>query len=235
MGHADGRLVAAHLFVADLDDPVLDDGDRHHVERVLRLRVGEAVSLSDGAGGWRTARLGERGSLDVRSELRRDPRPTFPVTVGFALVKADRSDGVVQKLTECGVDRILPFTASRSVVRWDADKAARRVERWRAIAREAAMQSRRTWLPEIAEVTGFEEALASVAGTIADAGGVALDAPRGGTLVGPEGGWTDTERAAAGTRVALGSHIFRADTAAVAAGVLLCALRDGIVRPRRSG
>lgn len=235
MGDADERPVAAHLFVADLDDPVLDDGDRHHVERVLRLRPGEVVSLSDGAGGWRTARLGDGGSLDVGSELRRDPRPAFPVTVGFALVKADRSDWVVQKLTECGVDRIVPFTASRSVVRWDADKAARRVERWRAIAREAAMQSRRSWLPEIAGVTGFEEALASVGGTIADAGGVALDAPLGGTLVGPEGGWADTERTAATKRVALGSHVLRAETAAVAAGVLLCALREGIVGPRPGG
>ena len=84
------------------------------------------------------------------------------LTIGFALTKGDKPELVVQKLTELGVDRIVPFVAERSVVRWDDDKAARNVERWRAIAREAAAQAHRPWLPEVAEVRPFAEVVAAV-------------------------------------------------------------------------
>lgn len=223
--------VAAHVFVDDLAEPALTDEDRHHVERVLRLRPGEPVSLSDGRGGYRMAALGSSGGLEPTSEITSHPRPRPPVTVGFALVKGDRPEWIVQKLTEAGVDLIVPFVAGRSVVKWDDDKAARHAERWRAIARGAAMQSRRTWLPEVAEVRSFADALASTAAAIADMDGdpPSLDAPA--VLVGPEGGWTPEERAASERRVVLGRHVYRAETAAVAAGVLLCALRGGLIEP----
>jgi 16S rRNA (uracil1498-N3)-methyltransferase len=209
---------AAHVFVDDLDAPALADADRHHIERVLRLRPGEIVTVSDGAGGWRSTVLRPGLALEPAGEVERPPRPAPSITVGFALVKGERPDWIVQKLTECGVDRVVPFTA----------------ERWRAIAREAAMQSRRLWLPDVDDVTGFEDALTAVRGSIADAGGEPprLDGadPGGqGVLVGPEGGWTDDERRMATRRVALGAHVYRAETAAVAAGVLLGALRSGVV------
>jgi 16S rRNA (uracil1498-N3)-methyltransferase len=225
---------AAHVFVDDLDAPALADADRHHIERVLRLRPGEIVTVSDGAGGWRSTVLRPGLALEPAGEVERPPRPAPSITVGFALVKGERPDWIVQKLTECGVDRVVPFTAARSIVKWDAAKAVRHVERWRAIAREAAMQSRRLWLPDVDDVTGFEDALTAVRGSIADAGGEPprLDGadPGGqGVLVGPEGGWTDDERRMATRRVALGAHVYRAETAAVAAGVLLGALRSGVV------
>ena len=66
-----------------------------------------------------------------------------------------RPELVVQKLTEIGVDHIVPFVADRSIVRWDPDKAAHHHARLQKVAREAAMQSRRAWLPEVAEVTNF--------------------------------------------------------------------------------
>ena len=226
-------MSAAHVFVADLEAPELAEEDRHHIERVLRLRAGEVVTVSDGAGGRRTTVLRAGGELEPVDDVARDARPSPMVAVGFALVKGDRPDWIVQKLTECGVDLIVPFMAERSIVKWDDAKAARHTERWRQIAREAAMQSRRTWLVDVADVASFGDALAAVGGTIADAGGAppVVDASAGvaGALVGPEGGWTDPERSRAARRVALGANVYRAETAAIAAGVLLGALRAGLV------
>ena len=120
---------------------------------MLRLRAGEVVTASDGRGGLR-GRVGTwpvaRWSSTARSsvEARRAPA----VGVGFALVKSEKPEWIVQKLTELGVDRILPFTAARSVVRWDEAKATRNLARLRRVAVEAAMQSRQRWLPEVAPV-----------------------------------------------------------------------------------
>ena len=226
---------AAHVFVADLDDPVLDDADRHHLERVLRLRDGEGVTASDGRGGLRRCTFAAGGGLRAEGDVERAPAPAPPLAVGFALVKAEKPEWVVQKLTECGVDRILPFVAERSIVRWDEAKAARNLERLRRVAREAAMQSRRRWLPEVAEVRPFAAVAAGASVALADGAEDAapLDLARWTTvLVGPEGGWSDAERAAGvGRRVRFGPTVLRAETAAVAAGVLLSALRDGAIRP----
>jgi 16S rRNA (uracil1498-N3)-methyltransferase len=220
-------VAAAHVFVDDLHEPVLSDDDEHHLARVLRLRDGEIVTASDGRGAvrvctWRSARL------EPASDVERTSPPRPAITIGFALVKGERPEWIVQKLTECGVDRVVPFIAARSVVRWDDDKARRHVARWRQISREAAMQSRRAFLPEVAEVVSFDEALA-VSGALADPGGAPPSLSQPGVLIGPEGGWSDSELSSAPARVALGPHVLRAETASVAAGVLLCALRSGVV------
>ncbi len=228
-------MSAAHVFVADVDAPVIDDADRHHLERVLRLRPGEQVTVSDGAGGWRACVIGAGFVLEPSGVVERSERPRPELTVGFALVKGDRPEWIVQKLTECGVDRIVPFVAERSVVRWDGDKAVRNAERLRRVAREAAMQSRRRWLPNVVDPVPFSTAVRlvqGVGGAIADAGaGDVVSLVRPAVLVGPEGGWADEELAAGLPRVALGPHVLRAETAAVLAGGLLCALRSGIVTP----
>lgn len=242
-------MVQAHVFVDDLDAPVVAPADRHHLERVLRLRIGEVVSVSDGRGGSRRCTfVGEAdGRLEPAGEVERSPAPSPPVGVGFALVKGDKPEWIVQKLTECGVDRILPFVAERSVVRWDAAKAARNAARLQRVAVEAAMQSRRVWLPEVVSVQPFSAVVAGAgagagAGGGGDGGGTVALADLDGdppsleawptVLVGPEGGWTDAERgAAAGRIVRFGPTVLRAETAAVAAGVLLAALRAGAVRP----
>ena len=226
---------AAHVFLADLDDPIIDDADRHHLERVLRLRAGETVTASDGSGGLRVCTFVAGGALEPAGDVDREPPPAPPIGVGFALVKGDKPEWVVQKLTECGVDRIVPFAAERSVVRWDEAKAARNLDRLRRVAREAAMQSRRRWLPEVEAVQPFAEVALRPGVGLADGGDDALppDLTRWPTLlVGPEGGWSEAERAAGeGRLVRLGPHVFRAETAAVAAGTVLAALRSGVVRP----
>ncbi|MDQ3575404.1 MAG: 16S rRNA (uracil(1498)-N(3))-methyltransferase [Actinomycetota bacterium] len=229
------RSAAAHVFVDDLEAPRLSQDDRHHLERVLRLRRGQAVTVADGAGGWRCCRWGRDAALEPVGEVVRSPAPSPPVTVGFALTKGERPEWVVQKLTEVGVDRIVILVAARSVVRLDEETAGRRVQRWRRVAREAAMQSRRTSLPELEGVLPLAGATAvdgAAAGAVlAEPGGLALSLERP-VMVGPEGGWAPEELALGHATVDLGPNVLRAETAAVAAGVLLCSLRTGLVMER---
>ncbi|MFL6204618.1 MAG: RsmE family RNA methyltransferase [Acidimicrobiales bacterium] len=224
-------------LVADLDAPRLATADAHHLSRVLRLRSGDPLVLGDGAGRWRPARFGE------------PPEPTAPIvvaapeapeiTVGFALVKGDRPELVVQKLTELGVDRIIPFRAARSVVRWDEDRAERAVVRLRAVARAAAQQAHRPWLPQVEEVADFDDLLTLPGAALADRSGGPPSLDHRVVLVGPEGGWAPEESAAAVRaslpKVAIGLHVLRAETAAVTVGALLTGLRAGIVTRNLGG
>lgn len=223
MQRPDRRLPFA--FVDDLDAPELSPSDHHHLARVRRLRPGDRLTVGDGAGRWRPGRFGTPVAPDGDVEAVPAPSPTL--TVAFALTKGDKPELVVQKLVEIGVDRIVPFAAERSVVRWDGAKADRHVERWRVIAREAAAQAHRPWLAEVTAVASFAEvaALPGAALTHPDAGagpgepggGVHAEVPTT-VLVGPEGGWSAAEEAAVARRVGLGPHVLRAETAAIVAG-----------------
>jgi 16S rRNA (uracil1498-N3)-methyltransferase len=223
----------AHVFVADLASPELDPGDRHHLERVLRLRPGEMVTASDGVGRWVVCRFAGGASLDVDGPLTLEPAPDPPITVAFAPPKGDRPEWAVQKLTELGVDRIVPLVAARSVVRWTGERAAGPLVRLRRVAREAAMQSRRAWLPGVEEPSTFAAAAARTGAALAVSAGdpPSLDHPV--VLVGPEGGWDEDELAAGLPTVGLGPNVLRSETAAVAAGTLLVALRSGLLSPGR--
>jgi 16S rRNA (uracil1498-N3)-methyltransferase len=127
-----------------------------------------------------------------------------------------------------GVDLIVPFVSTRSVVKWDDDKTDRNLDRWRKVVREAVMQSRQVFVPRI------EPLVASVADLVVRHGvGLAVAEPEGGPIgagvstiaVGPEGGFTDEEIACFGSTVALPGGVLRAETAAVVAGALLVARR----------
>jgi 16S rRNA (uracil1498-N3)-methyltransferase len=213
------RRSAAHVLVADVSAPALDDAATHHLRRVLRLRDGAAVSVTDGAGRWRLCRLAGESVVpdgDVRQAL-----PAAPVTVVVAPPKGDRLEWLVQKCTEVGVARIVLVDATHSVVRWDDARAAKQLDRLRRIAAEAAMQSRRVWLPI---VDGPLPAPAVLAGaTVAEPGGRPVGAGDTCIAVGPEGGWTPEEVALAGDRVSLGPHVLRVETAAVVAATLMVA------------
>lgn len=212
-----------HLVVADVEAPAIDDVDRHHVERVLRVRVGEALTVTDGAGSVRACRLGTGLVLEPDGDVVRVERPAPAVTIGFSVLKGDRTALVVQKLTELGVDRIVPFVSARSVVK------EARLDRLRRVVREAVMQSCGAWIPQLDDVARFEEA-ADRAGTCL----ATLSARSGPTLalpcvlVGPEGGFTEEEERDR-PAVSLGPNVLRAETAAVAAGALLTGLRARIV------
>ena len=232
------RSAAAQVLVSDLDSPELEPNDLHHLQRVLRLRAGEEVCATNGKGGWRSCAFSASQELEALGEKQQELAPEYPVTVGFAVVKGERPELIVQKLTELGVDRIWPFMAQRSVVRWDEEKTVKQLERLRRVARESCAQSRRLWLPEVgfapdSTLPGHAERLASFGqvrnsgAVLANMGGSALKRADRIVLVGPEGGWDLAESEGAAC-VTLGEHVLRAETAAITAGVLLTALRAGI-------
>ncbi len=201
---------------------------------MLRLRTGDEITVGDGAGGRLPCRFGP--ILEPVGEVDRLPRPFPQVTVAFAVVKGQRSEWAVQKLTEIGVDRIVPLLAARSVVRWPVGEAGGQLARLRRVAREAAMQSRRAWLPVVDGVVPFVAMAGEPGATLAHPGGGPPSLDRPVVLVGPEGGWDEAELAAAGASlVGLGPSVLRAETAAMVAGTLLVALRSGRVRPADPG
>lgn len=220
------RGSAAHVFVGSLTDPHLTDDDEHHLQRVLRVRDSDRITVSDGAGSWAAARL-TVGGVSLESPPEREPSPR-PATVITAIPKGDRPEWIVQKLTEIGVTAVGFIDCDRSVVRWDAARAARQIERLRRVAREAAMQSRRVWLPTISDVVPFAMAATRQNCAIADPDGGALAAEIDTVLVGPEGGFTADELAAVERRVVLSANVLRVETAALTAAVFLT-LRNEVV------
>ena len=137
-----------------------------------------------------------------------EPRTGPEVTVAFAPTKGDRPEWVVQKLTELGVDRVVPLRTARSVVRWEGERGDKQVERLRRVAREASAQSRRVWLPR--GVGGVPPRCAGRhrrrPARPGRPGGGAPGLDRPVIAVGPEGGWDDDERADVTGSVGLGAR-----------------------------
>ncbi len=223
------RAADALAFVDDVASPVLDDADAHHLRRVLRLRPGDPVCVSDGHSAARACTLGADGVLTVAG----DPvalevvSPEIMTTVGVVPPKGDRLDLLVAKLTELGVDRIVLLDSERAVVRWDEARAGRALGRLDRIARSSCAQSRRPRLPEIE--LGDLGSLLSSGAPIADLEGRPISVDDRILLIGPEGGWSDAERAAAdapgaGGRVQLAGGVLRVETAAIAAAAVMAAL-----------
>jgi 16S rRNA (uracil1498-N3)-methyltransferase len=234
---------AAQVFVDDPSHAVLSDDDLHHLGRVLRLHPGEEVVASDGCGRWaRTLWLGsaqldpidEAAGVGGDGSVQHEARDLPALTVAFAPVKGERPEWVVQKLTELGIDRIVPLHTERSVVRWTGKRATSTVERLRRVAREAAAQCRRVWLPEVSAAIPFAELA-----TLGSPGEVVLAQLSGDrpmpvhhvVAVGPEGGWSNGELASGLPTVGFGLSVLRAETAAVTAGALMASLRTGTVAP----
>jgi len=208
---------------------VLDGAEGRHATTVRRLGPGEHVDLTDGAGTMASCVItaARPGVLDL-TVLERVYQPA-----------------PVPRMTEVGVDVVVPWTAERCVVRWRGDKAAKGAARWRSTAVAAAKQSRRSWLPEITEPASTAEVASRIAAIVADGTGLAVlldpDArqalpavagARGLTeivlLVGPEGGIAPEETAvlaaAGGVGVRLGPTVLRASSAgAIAAALVMTA------------
>jgi 16S rRNA (uracil1498-N3)-methyltransferase len=245
-GHAAAAVTvraaaSAQVFVGDPADPVLTDEDVHHLGRVLRLRDGEEVIAADGRGRWArlawrdavtlepiTSGAGIGGDGAVQSEAPANPA----LTVAFAPVKGERPEWVVQKLTELGIDRIVPLRTERSVVRWTGARGQASVEKLRRVAREAAAQCRRVWLPEVCDTVPFGE-LPTLGGpgevVLAQLSGDRPTLAQHVVAVGPEGGWSTGELDSGLPTVGFGLSVLRAETAAVTAGALLASLRTGTV------
>jgi len=212
---------APHIFVDDLERLELDPADNHHLH-VLRIAVGAPIIACDGRGAWRLCR--RTATLEADGPTTISARALPSISIAFALTKGDKPELVVQKLTELGVDRIVPFFAERSIVRWDEARAQRNLDRLRRVAREAAMQSRRFTLPDLTDVASM--ASVGAQGFVrADRGGTPLSLACPSIAIGPEGGWSDDERIAMPDSIGLSDTVLRAETAAIAAAAVLVALR----------
>ena len=218
--------------------------EAHHAVAVRRLREGEQVVLTDGLGTSATgvvSSTGKRVFAVAVSSLSTDVRPEPMFTVVQALPKGERGELAVEVLTEVGVDRIVPWAASRSVAIWKGERAAKSHAKWQATAREAAKQSRRTWLPTVSALASTsdlvsliaEADLAVVLHEDAAAPLSAIDVPATGRIVvvvGPEGGIAPDELAvladAGAMSVRLGAEVLRTSTAGVVAVAALLARTD---------
>jgi 16S rRNA (uracil1498-N3)-methyltransferase len=236
-------VTSPHFFVDILEGPdatvSLSPRDSRHALRSLRLQPGEEVSVADGAGTVGRGRLdGEEDGLalirveEVHRVVRRPPI----VSVALAPPKGDRLAWAVQKLAEVGADELVLMETGRSVRAWSADRADRAADRLRAVAREAAMQSRQPYVMEVGQSVPLSDALPprGAAGVLLWAGaktGLAQALPDEATgvrlFVGPEGGFSqeeiDTAREAGLAEASLGSSILRAETAALVGAVLVLA------------
>ena len=212
------RTSAAHVLVADVAVPAPPAEAMHHLVRVLRLRDGESVTVTDGNGRWRECVLAG-ASVEPTGDARIADRREPTLTVAVAPPKGDRLEWLVAKCTEVGIDRIVLLDAERSVVRWKGDRADKQLDRLRRIVVEASMQSRRVWLPELSGPVPAIEVLPSSA--VAEPGGEPVAAGVATIAIGPEGGWSPAELATAAATVSLGDQILRVETAAIAAAVLM--------------
>jgi 16S rRNA (uracil1498-N3)-methyltransferase len=219
----------------------LEGEEAEHLTRVLRAEAGQQYEICDGARLY----LGE--IVETRRQWVRFrivealafAEPAVQIVLMMSLIKFDRFEWMIEKATELGVATIIPLEADRSEKGLEL-AARKRIERWRKIARAAGQQSRRVHLPEILEPVRVREASIHAAPNrfyLEETPGCPLllravlaraDRKPGDTvaaMVGPEGGWTDRERAqliaAAWTPVSLGAQILRTETAAIAAAAVL--------------
>jgi 16S rRNA (uracil1498-N3)-methyltransferase len=233
------------FLVPSLSDAVVDGtvevtGDEaRHAVVVRRLRVGEQIVLTDGSGTSAVCSVAETSKSSLVTtvdSVSSQPAETPRVVVVQAIPKGDRGELAVEMLTEVGVDEIVPWAAARSVAVWRGDRADKSLAKWRATAREAAKQARRSWFPEVSEMASTGEVVkllerASLPVVLHEAAsGPMSDLPVLGRgeiviVVGPEGGITDEELAAfaqvGAEPVRLGSSVLRTSTAGVAATAAL--------------
>jgi 16S rRNA (uracil1498-N3)-methyltransferase len=216
---------------------LLDGPEGRHAAAVRRLQPGEELVLADGRGMAASCvveTVQSKESLQLRI-LRSwtEPQPQPRIVLAQALIKGDRGELAVELATETGVDAIVPWRAARCIVKWeDGPRGDKALARWRSTAREAAKQSRRTWIPEVTEPATTRKLVeyvrkSAVAVVLDAAAGTPLrdvELPTSGDmliLAGPEGGISESELAtlrAAGAQVArLGPTVLRASTAAAAA------------------
>lgn len=235
--YLDESLAAGSLAVGA--EVVLSGEEARHAVRVARVRIDEWIGVGDGRGriAWGPVVAAESAGVVLRAErvdVDTPPRPALWLVQ--ALAKGGRDEHAIRAATELGVTGVLPWAATRSVARWDRDKADRGVQRWRSIVREASKQSIRATVPEvgtlvrardIAEGPGrllvLDPTAENSIGTLdlGASGTVAEGTERITLVVGPEGGIAAEEirelTRAGADRVRLGPEVLRTATAGPAA------------------
>lgn len=231
---APGELAGASVTLAGPEG--------RHAVSVRRLRIGEQIVLTDGAGtavhGTVTAVEGKDRLEAAVTARRTEPAPAPRITVVQALPKGDRGELAVETMTEAGVDAIVPWAASRCVTQWKGERGEKALAKWRSTAREAGKQARRLRFPDVEDLMTTRQVAALLAGAdfaavLHEEGAVPLataPVPDSGDIVlvvGPEGGVAPEELdafAAAGAGPhRLGPTVLRTSTAGVAATALLLA------------
>ena len=233
-------MVATLFYVESVPDvgalAVVEGDEGFHAATVRRIRPGETLVLADGAGtlGDCVVEASDKRSLTARVLQRRIVDPAHPyVTVVQGIPKSERSELAIELATEAGADEFVAWQAARCMARWDGDRAAKGLRRWRAVARSAARQSRRPHIPAVIGPMSTE----SLAGYLTERigqGALALvlhesaerslaqcpvaEAEAIVLVIGPEGGVSDEEiaalRQAGAEPVRLGPTVLRTSTAA---------------------
>ena len=228
--------------VVSQDTIIITDKDKaHHIKRVLCLRLKEKVLLFDKQGieyHCVIKGLDEKVTLRVIKKILPDKNnPGINLTLACAIPKKAKFDDIIDKLTQLGVDRIIPFISQRVVVKLDLKKQEARHNRWIRIAESASQQSQRNSIPLVDPVRKFDELLA-ISGDfdlklIPTLGGVrkklkdvlSLPAFNMLVLIGPEGDFSEDEVRAAKDAgfipVSLGELVLRVDTAAIALAAVI--------------
>lgn len=237
------------VFLGDLPDPlpdpgatvVLDGPEGRHAATVRRIRPGEQVVVSDGAGRGVAGPVIDADKSSITVQVVRTmitPEPPLTITVAQALAKGDRSDIACEMITELGASKIIPWQSARSIVRWSGDRADKSRAKWQATVREATKQSRRLRVPIVDQPVSTKQLasmindhdLTLVLHEEAAARLSQIDVPEAGKImiiVGPEGGIAPEElqtlSAAGGRPVLISDGVLRTSTAAVVAmaGILL--------------
>nr|WP_218852758.1 16S rRNA (uracil(1498)-N(3))-methyltransferase [Spelaeicoccus albus] len=213
----------------------LDGAEAHHAVRVMRLKVGEELSVSDGHGFVAYGRVasidGERLVMVV-DDTRYEPPPATRLVLVQALAKGDRDLQAIEAATEIGVDEVVPWSAERSVVVWREGRADKALRKWRSTLLTSSKQSRRARQPSLGEPVTSRQLAASI-GADPDTVAIVLHEDAADSLasiarsvdagkaimliVGPEGGIAERELdmlTAAGARAArIGPHVLRSSTA----------------------
>ncbi|PFG43633.1 16S rRNA (uracil1498-N3)-methyltransferase [Isoptericola jiangsuensis] len=243
----DGTL--AGVVVGDLY--ALGGAEGRHASVVQRRDVGERVDVVDGAGTRLRGVVAavEPGEVRLRvADVVVEPAPEVVLTLVQALAKGDRDHQAVEAAVEVGVDAVVPWQADRSVVVWRGPRAEKSRARWDALVRAAVKQSRRAWLPPVAEHLTTPRLAARTADVVAAGGAVVVlheeattplaevvlpaPAPAGSAapellvVVGPEGGISAAELdalvAAGAVAARLGPHVLRTSSAGPVAAAILC-------------
>ncbi len=216
--------------------------DAHHIARVLRMGVGDALTVCDMARREYACRISEIADESVIAEIlgsrESDSEPPYRATVYMALPKGDKMETVVRKSVELGAARVVPVVTSRCVSRLDPAAAKKKVARWQKIADAAASQCGRGVLPRVKAPLPLREALREARGDdlaficyegeeartlralLSDFARARPTSPRVSFFVGPEGGYSAEEialaREAGLPTVTLGRRILRCETAPLA-------------------
>jgi 16S rRNA (uracil1498-N3)-methyltransferase len=232
------------LFLLDvLTDPLpmvgahvtLDGNEGRHAAVVRRIQPHEMIMIADGRGRGVRGKVVEVGPSSVVVEVAKHlgvPAESRRFVAVQALAKGDRSELAVEMMTEMGVSEIVPWQASRSIVRWTGERGVRSLSKWRSTAREAAKQSRRLTLPQVSEPVSTRQLAQRVASADlalllhedAEESLTEVDLPESGTIliiIGPEGGIAADELSeltrAGAQPMSISDGVLRTSTAGVVA------------------